>query len=477
MHPRLDLSEQDFREFANSAIEMAAEYYHSLPHRKVMPEVNSRDLREVLNEPMPRTGVDQQEIFRVLRDVIFAGSRHNGHPRFFGYVASPGNAVAALADLMASTLNTNLTSWRSGPAPTEVEHVVIRWMKQIFGYPDTAMGLLVSGGSAAHLSALAAARAAKSDTNVARSGMRTVTRALRIYMSEEGHFSITKAASLLGIGSENVERIPTDDTLRIDLGLLEERIKADLAAGHRPMCIVANEGAVGAGAVDPIADLAAIARRYDVWLHADAAYGGFAALAPSVRNLFQGIELADSIAVDPHKWLYSSFGCGCVLYRDATAAYAAFAEDAEYTRTVGLINDEAFAFWNYGPELSRRFRALNIWMLLKYAGADAIADAIEANVHCAKYFEQLVKNTDDFEMLAPVTLSVFCFRYKNGLDLDALNERILAAVQRDGSSYISNTRVKGQFALRGCVLNFRTTEEDMRRLLEDVRRVALEIAD
>jgi glutamate/tyrosine decarboxylase-like PLP-dependent enzyme len=227
--------------------------------------------------------------------------------------------------------------------------------------------------------------------------------------------------------------------------------------------------------VDPVGAIADFAHAHDLWLHVDGAYGGFSAMAPSARGFFRRIGEADSVALDPHKWLYLPVGCGCVLYRDPAAARAAFSENAEYTRVVGLTGDETFAFWDYGPELSRPFRALDLWLLLKTAGTEAIAEAIENNIACAKYFADLVRATDDFEMLAPVDLSIFCFRYRpRGFagDLDALNERILVSVQRGGSSYLSNARVRGAFALRGCVLNYRTTKGDMEILLEDVRRAA-----
>jgi glutamate/tyrosine decarboxylase-like PLP-dependent enzyme len=213
-----------------------------------------------------------------------------------------------------------------------------------------------------------------------------------------------------------------------------------------------------------------------MWLHVDGAYGGFAALAPSARGLFRGIAEADSVALDPHKWLYLPVGCGCVLYKDAAAARAAFSDNAEYTRVVGLAQDEAFAFWDYGPELSRPFRALPVWMLVKSVGARGLSEAIEENLACARYLEELVRASDDFEMLAPVGLSIFCFRYRpRGYegDLDELNERVMVAVQKGGSSYISNARVRGKFALRGCVLNYRTTRRDMEVLLEDVRAAGL----
>jgi aromatic-L-amino-acid/L-tryptophan decarboxylase len=231
--------------------------------------------------------------------------------------------------------------------------------------------------------------------------------------------------------------------------------------------------------VDRLDELAGFARTYGLWLHVDAAYGGFAALAPSVRPLLAGIEEADSVALDPHKWLYAPTGCGCVLYRDPATARAAFGTGAEYIRPIGVREAESFAFWDYGPELSRSFRALGLWLLIKTAGTNNLGRAIERNITCAKHLECLVEQSADFEMLAPVGLSVFCFRYKppgySG-DLDALNERTLIQLQRDGGSYLSNARVGGRFALRGCVVNYRTAEPDMEALLEDVRRAARKAA-
>jgi glutamate/tyrosine decarboxylase-like PLP-dependent enzyme len=239
--------------------------------------------------------------------------------------------------------------------------------------------------------------------------------------------------------------------------------------------VVANAGTTATGSFDPLAELAAFCKRYDLWLHVDAAYGGFAALAPSARHLFQGIAEADSITLDPHKWLYLPVGCGCILYKDPGAARAAFSHTADYTRTIGLEHDEAFAFWDYGPELTRPFRALDLWLLMKFTGADRLGEAIEENMACARYFEELVTASDDFEMLAPVGLSIFCFRYvPQGFagDLDAFNERVLVKLQRGGSTYLSNATVHGKFAMRGCVLNYRTTKADMQRVLDDVRTAA-----
>ena len=457
-----------------AAVEWIAQYYATLRERPLLVPATSEALRARLEEPLPDEGTDFPGLLKALEDVVVRYSRQNAHPRFFGYISSPGNPVTAVGRMLGAALNINLTCWRSAPAATELEHVTIGWLKEMLGYPEEAGGLLVSGGSMANFAAMAAARSAKAGINVVHEGVAAAGRRMCAYVSDEGHFSIGKAAGMLGLGEGNVRSVRTNDRQQIDLAHLEELIRQDRAAGHLPFLVAANAGTTATGAFDPIGEVAEIARRYELWLHVDAAYGGFAALAPSARHLFEHIGEADSVALDPHKWLYLPAGCGCVLYKDPTAARAAFSHDADYTRPIGLERDEAFAFWDYGPELSRPFRALDLWLLIKYAGAARLAEAVERNIACARYFEGLVNASGDCEMLAS-GLSIFCFRYApRGYDgdLNALNERTLVELQRGGSSYLSNATVRGKFALRGCVLNYRTTERDMEILLEDVRRAA-----
>ncbi len=479
MTDALQLSPDEIRAMGRAAFDWVAEYYAGLDARRIVAPTTSTALRGQLEEPLPQSGTDIETLLETISGPIAGFTRHNAHPRAFGYVASPGSPVASVAGLLASTLASNVTGFRSAAAPTELERVVVNWLKEMLGYPRAAAGLLVSGGSMANFAGLAAARSAKAPGNVVRDGLAAAGRRMCAYVSEEGHFSISKAAGMLGLGEANVRSVRTDARFRIDLDHLESLVRQDLAAGHLPFCVAANAGTTATGAFDPLPEVAAVARRYNLWLHVDAAYGGFAALAPSARHFFAGIEEADSVALDPHKWLYLPVGCGSVLYKDPAAARAAFAHAAEYTRPLGLERDEAFAFWDYGPELSRPFRALEIWMQIKFAGARRLGEAIEENLACARYFEELIRSTTDFEMLAPVELSVFCFRYApSGFkdDLDALNERILLALQRAGGSYLSNARVRGSFALRGCVLNYRTRRRDMEILLEDVRRAVAEVA-
>jgi glutamate/tyrosine decarboxylase-like PLP-dependent enzyme len=321
----------------------------------------------------------------------------------------------------------------------------------------------------ANLAALAAARQTKHDS-LGR---------LRMYASSATHFSIIKAAALLGIGTENAQHVAVDERFRMRVDDLVAKINADLEAGFVPFCVVGNAGTVDTGAVDPLREIREVANRFQLWMHVDGSYGAFAILADSAKKLFEGMEQADSIALDPHKWLYLPVDVGCVMYRDPEVAQAAFAHEAEYTRMFGEEADEAFVCWDYGPELSRRFRALKVWMLLKGVGLDRLSEAIESNLACARHLESMVQASDDFEMIAPVELSIFCFRHlptqlrnQPSETIDAFNERLLVGLQRDGSSYLSNATLNGRFALRGCVLNYRTTLRDMEILLDDLRRVA-----
>ena len=465
----LDPSADELRGWGNSVIQVMTEYLDSLRDRPVYRHTSSREIHDGFDLALPKKGTDIDTLLQVFREAIVPFSRQNAHPRMFGYVQSPGTPIAAIADLLASTLNANLTIWRSAPAPVELERLTIDWIRQILGFKTGAGGLFVSGGSMANLIGIAMARHTK-DYSSGR---------LRLYASSETHFSVDKAAALLGIGRENVQHVAVDKRFKMRVDDLVARITADLEAGYVPFCVVANAGTVNTGAIDPLAEIREIADRFQLWMHVDGSYGAFAVLAESARKLFASMEKADSIALDPHKWLYLPVDVGCVIYRDPEIALAAFAHEAEYTRMFGEEADEAFVCWDYGPELSRRFRALKVWMLLKGVGLDRLSEAIESNLACARHLDSMVRASDDFEMAAPVELSIFCFRHvpaqlrnESPKAIDAFNERLLVALQRDGSSYLSNATIGDRFALRGCVLNYRTTLRDMEILLDDLRRVA-----
>jgi glutamate/tyrosine decarboxylase-like PLP-dependent enzyme len=402
-------------------------------------------------------------------------SRHNGHPRFFGYVASPSTPIGAYADLIASTLNANVTCWRSGAAGTELEHMAVRWLGALIGYDAESKGLLTSGGSMANMIALQIASRRKLPDDVAHKGLWNSGPPITLYTSEEVHLSIPKAADILGFGRDQVRVVACDDRQRMRVDLLRNRIAADLREGLRPFCVVATAGTVNTGVVDPLEEIAKVATEFGLWFHIDGAYGAPGVLDGARQHLFAGLERADSVSLDPHKWLFVPVDAGCLLFRDAAAAMAAFStEDADYIRTHGYTDDEAFAFWDYGVELSRRFRALKVWLTLQYYGSRRIAEAISEDIALAAYFGEKLAEAEDFELLAPVELSICCFRYipKPGLseaELDRLNERIMGLVQKGGRAYVSNATVNGRFALRACITNFRTTKADIDETIQIIR--------
>jgi glutamate/tyrosine decarboxylase-like PLP-dependent enzyme len=290
--------------------------------------------------------------------------------------------------------------------------------------------------------------------------------------------SIPKAADTLGFGRDHVRMVACDDRARMNVSSLRQRIESDLDSGFRPFCVVASAGTVNTGAVDSFDDIAAVAREFDLWFHIDGAYGAPAVLDPGKKDLFKGLERADSVSLDPHKWLYVPVDAGCLLFRDEATVRATFnSEDADYIKVHGLSGDETFAFWDYGIELSRRFRALKVGLTLRYYGARRMAEAITGDIALAGYLAQLVDDADDFELLTPVELSICCFRYRPpGVDtdeeLDRLNEQILPVVQKGGQAYVSNATVNGHFSLRACITNFRTTKADIERTVEVIREAA-----
>lgn len=469
----LDITDEALDEISSQASKLVAEYFTHIAERPVMAPNHAGKTKSLVNVELPAEGRPLDQLLDECRTVMDL-SRHNGHPRFFGYVASPSTPIGAYADLIASALNANITCWRSGPAGTEIEQVVVSWLGSLIRYDENAKGLLTSGGSMANMIALLIASRRK-NPEASRKGLWNAGPPMTIYASEEVHMSIPKAADILGFGRDQVRIVACDERRRLRVDDLVHRIQTDQSNGFTPICVVGSAGTVNTGAIDPLSEIADVAREYDLWFHVDGAYGAPGAMDHSKKDLFAGLERADSVSLDPHKWLYVPVDAGCLLFRDAAAA-AVFTEDAAYIQTHGLADDAAFAYWDYGVELSRRFRALKVWLTLGYYGARRIAEAVSKDILLAAYLGELVSDADDFELLAPVELSICCFRYvpkdTAESDLNQLNEQIMAAVQKGGHTYLSNATVKGKFALRACVTNFRTTKADIEQTIEVVREAA-----
>ena len=472
----LDISNEALDEISSQAAKLVAEYFTHIAERPVMAPNHAGKTKSLVNVELPVEGRPLDQLLDECRTVMDL-SRHNGHPRFFGYVASPSTPIGAYADLIASALNANITCWRSGPAGTEIEQLVVRWLGSLIRYDENAKGLLTSGGSMANMIALLIASRRK-NPEASRKGLWNAGPPMTIYASEEVHMSIPKAADILGFGRDQVRVVGCDERRRMRVDDLAHSIQTDQSNGFTPICVVGNAGTTNTGAVDPLSEIADVAREYDLWFHVDGAYGAPGAMDQSKKDLFAGLERADSVSLDPHKWLYVPVDAGCLLFRDAAAA-AVFTEDAAYIQTHGLADDAAFAYWDYGVELSRRFRALKVWLTLGYYGARRMAEAVSKDISLAAYMGELVSKADDFELLSPVELSICCFRYvpKNTheRDLNHLNEQIMAAVQKGGHAYLSNAMVNGKFALRACITNFRTTKTDIEQTIEAVREAAKQL--
>jgi glutamate/tyrosine decarboxylase-like PLP-dependent enzyme len=473
----LDVTEEALNEISAHATQLVFEYLTTITQRPVRAENYAGKTIEAIDAELSVDGVPLEQLIAECRSVMDL-SRHNGHPRFFGYVASPSTPIGAYADLIGSALNANITCWRSGPAGTEIERMVVRWLGSLIGYDEQAKGLLTSGGSMANMIALLIASRRNAGAGISRQGLWNAGPPMTLYASEEVHMSVAKAADILGLGRDHVRSIACDDRQRMRVEALRKRIETDLREGLRPFCVVGSAGTVNTGVVDPLDEIANIAREFDLWFHVDGAYGAPGVLDGSKQHLFAGLERADSVSLDPHKWLYVPVDAGCLLFRDAAAAMAAFnTEDADYIKTHGYSDEEAFAFWDYGVELSRRFRALKVWLTLQYYGTRRIAETISEDISLAAYLGEVVSQAEDFELLAPVELSICCFRYvpegmRSDAELDQLNERIMALVQKGGRAYVSNATVNGRFALRACITNFRTTKADIDETVAAIRDAA-----
>jgi len=454
----LEISNQELSDLAEEALELAKGYWASLEGRRTYPSTSGKHTTDLFSRPWQENGRGRE----VLQD--FKSITEHARPStggFFGYVVGSGEPIGALGELLAAVLNQNVTSWRSAPAATSIERAVVGWLAEAVGCAGFT-GSLCGGGSTANLMALAMAREAKLPANEtgARPGV--------VYASEQVHMSIPKAVALLGIGRRNLRLIPVDDKFRMRPDAFQTAIAADRAAGNMPIAIVATVGTVVSGAIDPLREIADIARREALWMHVDGAYGGLAALA--VPEKFEGLSLADSLSLDAHKWLYQPLDCGCLLYRRPDVARTTFSHSDDYVRILSGDPTEAFAFFEESIELSRRFRALKLWMSLQYHGRGAYREAIARDLHHAQMLAQSIASQPELEQLAPVSLSAVCFRHRS-----KDNEAILRRVIVRGRVYLSNATINGQFALRACFVNHRTTPDDVRAIVSEVIAAADEI--
>ncbi|MEM7052704.1 MAG: pyridoxal-dependent decarboxylase [Acidobacteriota bacterium] len=467
-----DLSAEEMRAALHRAADWIADYLSGgVEDHAVIPAVEPGALRALMPASPPAEGESMATLLDEYERAIVPHTTHWNHPGFHGYFAITGSAPGVVAESLAAALNVNAMLWQSGPAATELEQLSCDWLRQMMALPEDFAGHINDTASTSSLVALAAAREALGD-DVRERGLAGHA-PLGLYISEHTHSSVDKAAIVLGLGTESVRRIAVDEQFRMIPAALEAAIEADLAAGRRPMAVVATTGTTSTTSIDPVAAIADICERFGLWLHVDAAYGGSAAIVPELRPLFAGMERADSLVVNPHKWLFVPVDCSVLFVRDQDLLRGAFSLVPEYLKT----GDRAdLNLMDLGFQLGRRFRALKLWMVIRAFGVDGLVARVRHHCELARWLAERVAATEGWELMAPVPLALVCFRATAGVDgaaQDEFNQRLMAAINADGRSFLSHTRLGDRYTLRVAVGNLKTEA----RHLEELWQRLIETAD
>ncbi len=483
-HTPVEMSSEEFKTAGYFLVDRIAELLGSLPERKITPGESPEDVKQLLSSQagLPETGRDASGLLERAVGLLLDHSLYNGHPRFWGYITSSPAPLGMLADLLASAVNANVGAWKLAPMATEIEAQTVRWIAEFLGYPTEGDGLPVSGGNMANFVCVLAARVDKAQWDVRRQGMHAAASTMRVYATHETHTWIHKAADLFGLGTDAIRYIDTDISQRMDCLKLRQTIEQDLSAGDQPFLIVGSAGTVSTGVVDPLHEMAEIATAFDLWFHVDGAYGAFAVAADDVAENLSGLRKADSIAVDPHKWLYAPLEAGCALVRKKHALRDAFSYHPPYYH----FDPERTNYFELGLQNSRGFRALKVWLILQQAGRRGYAQMIAEDIQLAQHFFDRLTDYPSLEALTH-GLSIATFRYlpldlRETADAEAshnylneLNEKIMLQLEQEGEVFLSNAMIGGRFALRLCIVNFRTSLEDIDALPEIVVGVGDEI--
>ncbi len=450
--------------------EFLAKYEIDLSSQPIFPPINRDAMQAILTEPLPEEGKTLEELFQEFQDVVVPNSTHVAHSRFLPYVLPSPNGISAFADALASTLNQNCNLWTLSPAANAIEQRVISWFHELFSFPKGSGGIITSGGSMANLTALAIARDTYLGKTARNQGIQGRPSPLALYTSEQVHNSVDKAAVILGLGLNYVRHIPCDEQFRIRMDLLKESVLQDRRKGLSPFCVVGSAGTVTTGAIDPLEDLADFCEEEHLWLHIDGAYGALAILSERMRPHLLPAGRAHSLSLDPHKFLFIPLEAGCVLVRQAEDMRATYSFIPSY---LSMVSDADFLnYAEYGPQLSRSFKALKVWWSLRAYGRKAYAKAIDKLCNLAVYMGERSHAEAELELMAPVTLNAVCVRCRNLTD--AQNERVLARLLSEGVAFLGRAQVKGKFCLRACFMNLRTTREDVDHILDAMIRFGQE---
>ena len=477
----IEMKAEDFRAIGHHLVDRIADFLDSLPTRPITTGEAPPAIREALdsNRLLPDLGTDPAALLDRATDLLFDHSLFNSHPRFWGYITASAAPIGILGDLLASAVNQNTGAWFLSPMASEIEAQTVRWIAELLGFPTTCGGILVSGGNMANIICFLAARQAKAGWDVRTAGLHE-NKKLRVYCSKETHTWIQKAADMSGIGTDSIRWIPTGKDLSMDTAQLQNQIQADREAGEHPFIVIGTAGSVSTGVIDNLPEIAKICREEDLWFHVDGAYGGFAAMLPDASPELRALGEADSVAVDPHKWLYAPLEAGCALVRDPEKLREAFAYHPLYYH----FGVEAINYLDYGPQNSRGFRALKVWLALQQVGRKGYEQMLADDVRLAKALYELVAKGPELEAFTH-SLSIATFRYvpsdlRSGSEkteeyLNQLNTELLTRLQNSGEAYISNAVIDGKFTLRACIVNFRTSLADIEALPEIVIRMGREV--
>jgi aromatic-L-amino-acid decarboxylase len=461
---------EQHRFLGNAVAQIIHDNVASLETRRVTPEATPAELEKLFDEPLPEKGIALEEILKRFRNDIAPNSMGVPSPRYFGQFNPTPLPIGVWADALTSMLNQNAGAWRNGPTSAMIEARVIRWLCDLLNYGPKSFGTLASGGSEANLIALKCARDSVSK-NIKEGGVRTAAGDLVIYASEQCHYSIDKSADILGLGREGLRKIPTDDRFHIRLDALRDAIARDRDAGRLPCCIVGVAGSTSSGVIDPLEELAAIARENRCWYHIDAAYGGPLAFSPKHKHMLNGIEQADSITFDPHKWMFVPFSCATVLVREGGRVLRdSFDMTPEYLSEDRGGADVEFDFFRYGQMGTRRFNSLKLWMAMKFMGVSGYAKTVEHHIALTHYLASRIDALPDFELVGEVETAVCCFRHSGASDL--VQQRIQQLIERGGEAWLTTTVLHGRRVLRVNINSFLTEQHDIDHLVTQIEKAA-----
>ncbi|WP_418636582.1 pyridoxal phosphate-dependent decarboxylase family protein [Winogradskyella sp.] len=472
----IEISKTEFRKMGYQLIDTISDFLDDISNQPVTTTKSIKELQQLLgNSSLPNKGVSADELLISTSKLLFDNSLLNGHPKFFGFITSSAAPIGALADLLAASVNPNVGGQILSPIATEIEKQTITWLAEFIGVSPSYGGVLVSGGNMANFTAFLAARTAKAPKSIKENGLSNTSKQLISYCSKSTHTWIDKAAILFGHGSNSIRWIPTDASNKMNIKALEQSIKEDITQGHQPFMVVGTAGDVSTGVVDNLQAVAAVCKTHDLWFHIDGAYGIPAAVIPELKDLFNGVEEADSIALDPHKWLYSPLEAGCTLVKNPKHLIDTYSSHPEYYNFSLTEEGGALNFFEYGLQNSRGFRALKVWLALQQIGRDGYVKLIREDISLSKYFAELAEQHSELE---PVThnLSIATLRYipqnlevkgeKRAEYLNTLNEALVNGLQAGGELFLSNAIIDEKYCMRACIVNFRTTKKDIEECIE-----------